>query len=382
MHFAYPARKDSNPPPFRPRTSRTSWLVPSRRNRLRTVVLALLGLAGLVYLFGGFTRKADPYHEHVPSGTPPVVIVTVVDPMQYSNAYLETVEQNRRLYAERHGYETFIVKAHDYDTGGYQQSWSKVMAMRHAITTYPDCQYIWFLDQDAFIIEPGWSLDRLVLDSRVLEGLMIKDYPVVPPDSIIRTYSHLGGDDAHLVISQDKDGLVTDSIVIRNGDWAKFLLETWLDPLYRSYNFEKAERHAMVGSSVFLFHNPGLFLSLSRDHIDESHAAYANLLLSRNTWSSGIRPSCPRWPSSRSAKWRRTCTRRWATGSSRAISWPCSRGARPRARGAASPLPGGTGTSSRRGCRPSRPGSPEAVTSPRAGETMAHYEEWDKTGWS
>jgi hypothetical protein len=75
---------------------------------------------------------------------------------------------------------------------------------------------------------------------------MIKDHPVVPPDSIIKTFSHLKGEDVDFVLTQDKDGLSAGSFVIRNGDWAKFFLETWFDPIYRSYNFQKAETHALV----------------------------------------------------------------------------------------------------------------------------------------
>lgn len=146
------------------------------------------------------------------------------------------------------GYETFIAKAHDYDTGGYQQTWSKIMAMRHALTKFPDCKYIWYLDQDAFIMEPGRTVEQQLLEPRTLESLMIRDFPIVPPDSIIKTFAHLRGEDTGLVIAQDKEGLVSDSIIIRNGDWAKFFTETWLDPLYRTYNFQKAERHALVSS--------------------------------------------------------------------------------------------------------------------------------------
>ena len=79
-----------------------------------------------------------------------------------------------------------------------------------------------------------------------LEGLMIKDYPVVPPDSIIKTFSHLKGQDVDFVVTQDKDGMSASSFVVRNGDWARFFLETWFDPLYRSYNFQRAETHALV----------------------------------------------------------------------------------------------------------------------------------------
>lgn len=99
MHFAYPARKSSDPPPFRPRSSKLPLL---RRTRLRLVLVGVLAVIGVLYLLTG--RKAtDPYHEHIPSGSPPVVIVTIVDPTQYSTAYLKTIEQNRKDYAEKHG---------------------------------------------------------------------------------------------------------------------------------------------------------------------------------------------------------------------------------------------------------------------------------------
>lgn len=149
------------------------------------------------------------------------------------------------------GYETFIAKASDYDTGRFPKSWSKIMAMRHALSKYPDCKYIWHLGQDAYIMEPSQSVEEQVLAPRTLESLMIRDYPIVPPDSIIKTFPYLRAEDTGLVIAQDKDGLVSDSAFIRNGDWAKFLTETWMDPLYRTYNFQKAERHALVNPPSF-----------------------------------------------------------------------------------------------------------------------------------
>lgn len=94
-------------------------------------------------------------------------------------------------------------------------------------------------------MDPTKSLDDVVLQPSKLKSLLIADQPVVPPDSIIKTYGHLRPDDADLVLSQDKSGLVHNNIILRNGEWAKYLLETWLDPLYRSYNFQKAERHAL-----------------------------------------------------------------------------------------------------------------------------------------
>lgn len=99
MHFAYPPRKDSNPPPFRPRTSKVPLLRPSR---IRTILLLVLTIVGFLWFLSG-PREEPPYREHVPSGKPPVVILTVVDPTKYSNEYLKTITDNREQYAAKHG---------------------------------------------------------------------------------------------------------------------------------------------------------------------------------------------------------------------------------------------------------------------------------------
>lgn len=83
------------------------------------------------------------------------------------------------------------------------------------------------------------------MDPRRLESLMLVDKPVVPPDSVIKTFSHLKGDRIDFVLSQDNEGLAGGSMVIRSGEWAKFFLDSWFDPLYRTYNFQKAEAHAL-----------------------------------------------------------------------------------------------------------------------------------------
>lgn len=178
------------------------------------------------------------------TGKPPVVLVTVFDDNDAS-VYHRNIRENRVQYAEKHGYGTLITKKSDYDLDGSPASWSKVVAMRHALTKYPDCKYIWYLDQDAYIMNPHLKVEDYVMGASKLESNMLKDLPVVPPDSIIKTFTHLKGEDVEFVLTQDKEGLSSSSFVIKNGDWAKFFLDTWFDPLYRSYNFQKAETHAL-----------------------------------------------------------------------------------------------------------------------------------------
>jgi mannan polymerase II complex MNN11 subunit len=41
--------------------------------------------------------------EGIPSGTPPVVIVTVLDPDSYTTDYINNIKENRMEYAKKHG---------------------------------------------------------------------------------------------------------------------------------------------------------------------------------------------------------------------------------------------------------------------------------------
>jgi mannan polymerase II complex MNN11 subunit len=216
MHLAYPTRKNSDPPIFRSRHSRPPLIRRIRFRRLAAVGAGIFLLLFLIrsLLFGSGRSREKRWK---PAGTPPVVIVTVLQPGLFGKEYIESVRENRLKYSERHGYETFFARPDDYDISDAPDSWARIAAMRHALTTFPECRYVWFLDQDAYIMDPSLSLEERLLDSKKLESLMIRDYPVVPPDSI----------------------------VVRNGDWAKFFLDTWFDPLYRSYNFQKAESHAL-----------------------------------------------------------------------------------------------------------------------------------------
>lgn len=161
------------------------------------------------------------------------------------------------------------MSAGGYELDGAPLSWSKVTAMRHAMAVYPDCKYIWFLEQNSFIMNPSLKVEDYVMNSRNLEDKMRKDLPVVPPDSIIKTFPYLQGDDVDFVLTQDKDGLAAGSFILRNGEWAKFFLDTWFDPLYRSYNFQKAETHALVGR--LLPFQPTPMLTQRQEHIVQWH---------------------------------------------------------------------------------------------------------------
>jgi hypothetical protein len=96
MHQALPPRKSSNPAAYMPRSTR---LRSFRRSRLKYIILLALGIGATVLVcFRSFAGS-----ERIPSGTPPVVIVTVFESPMYSKLYTNGIKENREEYAKRHG---------------------------------------------------------------------------------------------------------------------------------------------------------------------------------------------------------------------------------------------------------------------------------------
>lgn len=237
MQFPYP-RKTSNPANFNPAARNPP---PSRNRTLTTYLLAgVTFLVLLIWLMSGRSTTT-----HLPPGTPPVVIVTPLDPSM-SKQHTDMVLENRKDYAARHGYATFFPNTTDYDLmPSVPRSWAMVPSLRHAMTMYSHTPWLFYLTSTALIMEAGEGLEAKVLEPRKLESLMITDRPVVPPDSVIKTFAHLRGERVDLILTQDFEGLAGGSMFVRTGEWARYFLDAWFDPLYRSYNFQKAEGHAL-----------------------------------------------------------------------------------------------------------------------------------------
>ncbi|KAF2730492.1 alpha-1,6-mannosyltransferas-like protein subunit [Polyplosphaeria fusca] len=249
MHFAMPPRKTSRPPPYAARQSRGFGIPPALRNilrdRSRGLVVLILGFFTLFWLLGGMSggERSAVKNTIVGSGAP-VVIVTTIDPTA-DLRWVERIKKNREDYAKKHGYATFFPSTADYPLKKSPPSWAKVPALRHAMTLNPTSQFFWYLDSTALIANPSISLQSHILDKSRLEKLMIVNEPVVPPDSVIKTFGNLKGDRIDVIVSQDKEGLCVNSLFVKQGEWAKYFLDAWFDPIYRSYNFQKAEAHAL-----------------------------------------------------------------------------------------------------------------------------------------
>lgn len=138
----------------------------------------------------------------------------------------------------------------DYDLNGAPASWAKVPAARHAMAKWPASKYVWVLNQNSLIMNPDRGIYDNIMEPERLELIMQKDVPIVPPESVIKTFGNLKGSQIDFVLCQSREGLDVGSFILRTGEWSKFFLDTWFDPLYRSYNFQKADTHALVSHMV------------------------------------------------------------------------------------------------------------------------------------
>lgn len=214
----------------------------------------------------GRSSRTNDAQQVIPPNTPPAVLVTTIDP-GWSEEFRSMIVDNRRQYAAYHGkcwrqsecrafkasltsflgYATFLPNITDYalNEDHVPDSWSKIPAVRHAMTLYPHTQYFFYLDRTSVITNPILSLHEHITKHSRLESLMIADQPIVPPDSVIRTLHSRRADRVDFIVTQDHEGLSQASFLVRHGIWAQFFLDSWYDPLYRSYNFQRAEGHAL-----------------------------------------------------------------------------------------------------------------------------------------
>lgn len=101
MHFAYPPRKTSYPPPYAVRNSRSLSLSYTRRRQLQAGAIILF--TAVLLIFGMSHLFSSSPEERIPLGTPEIVVVTLMDEESLGRSYMDKIQENRRDYAARHG---------------------------------------------------------------------------------------------------------------------------------------------------------------------------------------------------------------------------------------------------------------------------------------
>jgi mannan polymerase II complex MNN11 subunit len=119
------------------------------------------------------------------------------------------------------------------------RSFSKLAALRLALRRYPRSEWFWFLDQYALIMNPSIPLHTHFLSSSALTSLPLRDVPIFPVETSLRTPTLRTQplSQISLILTVGGGIIHTGSMIIRRGDYAEFILDSWNDPLIRDYGF-------------------------------------------------------------------------------------------------------------------------------------------------
>lgn len=96
-------------------------------------------------------------------------------------------------------------------------------------------------------MNPSIPLYTHFLSQEALLALPLRDVPVFPEEATVRTLSLRNQpiSQISIILSHGAGILHTGSIILRRGDYANFVLDSWNDPLVRSYGFPGEEHQAL-----------------------------------------------------------------------------------------------------------------------------------------
>lgn len=205
----------------------------------------------------GFRKKsvaAMVYKDSAPS--PAVVLVLSLNPEKLKQEYMEKVIDNRRKYAERHGYGLYVRYATDFKeqwagSVSGKSSWAKLAITRAAIHAFPKAKHFWYLDHNGVIANMDVDIVEQIISPPALKSMMLRDIPVVQSSKVIRTYKNTPAEKVRFIVSQDDIGLSPSSFILCNNDldqadFSKAFLDYWNDPLCHTYTaFDRSEASAL-----------------------------------------------------------------------------------------------------------------------------------------
>lgn len=250
------------------------------------------------------------------SSGPPVVLVLALNPEIHSIPYMKMIIENRKKYAEAHGYGLYVryttdfkaeyAEAFDWEAaqraalmetdpqnptlkmrgldGRLPKSktwtWAKLAVLKHALLVFPEAKHFWYLDAHAVITDVDVSVTDRFVNSEKLGSIMMRDAPLKLPRTStakiseeddsdtyhygdtatsVKTYKYTQPENVRLVVTQERTGVSTTSLLLSNlhceggRQYAHALLDHWRDPLVRSYpNYRGRETTAL--NHILLWH--------------------------------------------------------------------------------------------------------------------------------
>ncbi|EPX72813.1 alpha-1,2-galactosyltransferase Gmh3 [Schizosaccharomyces octosporus yFS286] len=164
--------------------------------------------------------------------------------------------ENRVHYAQAHNYVFEYVNVSQMDL---PPVWAKMPAILQTMNKHPQAKWIWWLDQDALILNTSLSLQEYILSPQRLQDVLLKDTPLRSPFSkdftrkTPKEYSLELVNTLGLLISQDFEGLNAGSFFVRRSPMMALFLDLWHDKAFRDNRVADHEQ-ALLG--YFIRYHP------------------------------------------------------------------------------------------------------------------------------
>ncbi|KAH7394624.1 galactosyl transferase GMA12/MNN10 family-domain-containing protein [Pyrenochaeta sp. MPI-SDFR-AT-0127] len=166
-----------------------------------------------------------------------VVVLTASDGGGHNSAIpnvLERVLDDREKYCARHGYRNLWLNTSRYDIGKAHRTWSKIPAVAEAFFLYPTAEWVWLIDTDIIMMNPGYNLvDEILSPAAIKRGLM-RDTPILDGQlknnpTNISTPKNFHVEDMDILITQDHQSVNTGSTFFRRSAFTRWILEMMTD---------------------------------------------------------------------------------------------------------------------------------------------------------
>lgn len=173
---------------------------------------------------------------------------------------LEQARENRQAYADFHGYKYHFLNISKFDIAPAHPVWAKLPAIAEAFETYPEAQWVWWLDLDAILMTPTVDLNTLILSHKAMNEQLYKDRKFAKSGNVKSSVSTLKNPDVKnidLIFSQDQNGINAGSFFIRRSEWSRVFLDMWSDPLLVVRTWPGQEQDAVVRISISRWNTQG-----------------------------------------------------------------------------------------------------------------------------
>jgi hypothetical protein len=199
-----------------------------------------------------FTVPEDIVYD--PKGPKPheIVFVTASDGKGHNGGIediLGHTARNRKAYCDYHGYNYHFVNISKFDLGDVHPVWKKIPAIVDAFNTFPEAQWLFFLDLDAIIMNPRHDLSTLVLSHKGMQkALDFGGQWTGPERAPLGTFMQEDTDLTNLdmLIAQDQNGVNAGSFFLRRSKYTQWLLDMWADPFFKKMNRFGQEQEAIL----------------------------------------------------------------------------------------------------------------------------------------